>query len=93
MQRCISPCGATAIPTTIYQGSTVSEHQDKVDMLAGISSPPPPVPYDGGEGEEGPPGRAFEKIDDFRVRRAFQGTTARRARAPMGFPPWPSAPC
>ena len=39
-------------------------------MLAGISSPPP-IPCDGDEGQEGPPGQAYKKVDDTRVRRAF----------------------
>ena len=55
-------------------------------MLAGISFPPP-VPYDGDEGQEGPPGRAYEKVDDLRVRRAFQKTSGKKSPGPDGISP------
>ena len=56
-------------------------------MLAGISFPHP-VPYDGDEGQEGPPGRAYRSIDDLGVRRAFQiSTSGRKCPGPDGIGP------
>ena len=55
-------------------------------MLAGISSPPP-VPYGGDKGQEGPPGWAYEGVDDFRVCRAFQRTSSRKSLGPDGISP------
>ena len=53
-------------------------------MLVDISFPPP-VPYDGDEGQEGPLGRAYKKVDDLRVRRAFQKTSGKKSPGPDGI--------
>ena len=86
VQRYISPKGAFAVPSITHQGRTASEHQDKVDMLASISFPPP-EPYDGNEGQEGPPGRAFEKVDDFWVLKAARGISGKKSPASDGISP------
>lgn len=67
-------------------GQGAAGYQDKVKILAGISSPPP-VPHDGDEGPESPPGRTFEKAKDIWVRKAFQGTSSKRSPGPDSIAP------
>ena len=86
-QRYISPREATAIPTISHQGKTTSEHQDKVDMLAGISFSPP-VPSDGDRGQGGPTGQAFERVNNLQTRKPFQDTSSKSALAPMASALW-----
>lgn len=73
------------MPTISHQGRVASEHHDKVDMLVGISFPPP-VPYDGDEGQEGPPGSAFDAVNMERVPQAFRGTSS-KSQGPDGVGP------
>ena len=56
----IPPGEAAAVPTISHQGRTATTHEDKSRMLADISLPPP-VPYEGDEGQEGPPGQAYRE--------------------------------
>ena len=50
----------------------------------GISFPPP-TPYDGDEGQEGPDGTAFHAVDEHLVARAFRGTSKKKSPGPDGI--------
>ena len=81
----ISPREAAAVPTITHQGETAATHEEKARMLAEISFPPP-VPYEGGEGQPGPPGQAFTLADNACVERAFRRTT-KKSPGPDGIGP------
>lgn len=85
-QRYISPREATAIPTISHQGKTTSEHQDKVDILAGIPFSPP-VPSDVDRGQEGPTGQAFERVNNLQTRKPLQDTNNKKSTGPDGIGP------
>ena len=82
----ISPRKAETVPTISHLGQTASSHAEKVRMLADISFPPP-TPYEGDEGQEGPPGRAYLKISDRYVQRAFQKTSSKKSPGLDGIGP------
>jgi ribonuclease HI len=86
ISRYITPKGAIAIPTITHGSRVAADHGDKVDMLTEISFPPP-VPYEGGEGQEGPPGRAYKEVDEARVSTAFQRTSSKKSPGPDSLSP------
>ena len=51
-------------------------------------SSPPLTPYHGDEGERGPPGSAYQAVDERMVHRAFSGTSS-KSLGPDGMGPWP----
>lgn len=53
-----------------------------MDILVGISFPTP-IPYNGDEGQEGPPGNAFEATSIERVRQAFRNTSSKKSPGPV----------
>ena len=55
--------------------------------VGGHLFPPPPVPYEGGEGQEGPPGQAFRLVDNLCVHWAFQKTSSKKSPGPDGVGP------
>ena len=65
-----------------HRGATADTHEDKAELLMGISFPPPTL-YDGDEGQEGPPGTAFHAVDEHVVARAFQGTSKKKSPGPL----------
>ena len=67
-------------------GVTADSHADKAAMLMEISFPSP-TPYDGDEGEEGPPGVAYLAVDERLVADAFRGTNKKKGPGPDGIGP------
>ena len=55
-------------------------------MLIDISFPAP-VPYEGDEGQRGPPGRAFEHVSLELVSAALKGTSKKKSPGPDGIGP------
>lgn len=55
-------------------------------MLADISFPPP-IPYEADEGQEGPPGTAYQAIDERLVKLAFKVTSRKKSPGPDGIGP------
>ena len=43
---------------------------------------PPPTPYNGDEGDDGPPGVAYMSVDERMVATAFQGTNKKKSPGP-----------
>lgn len=74
------------VPTISHRGLTATSHEGKARMLAEISSPPP-VPYEGGVGQEGPPGQAYLLADNACVHRAFRRASSRKSPGPDGIGP------
>ena len=79
------PGRSTVVPTITHRGVVVETREDKAEMLTGISFPPL-TPYDGHEGQEGPPGTAFHAVDEYLVARAFWGTS-KKSPGPDGIGP------
>ena len=79
---------STVVPTITHRGVTADTHEDKAEMLVGISFSPPTL-YDGDEGQEGPPGTAFHAADEHLVARAFRGTS-KKSPGPDGMGRWQS---
>ena len=53
---------------------------------------PAPTPYDGNEDVRGPPGTAYQAVNNLVVQRAFRGTSCKKSPGPGGIgPPLPSA--
>ena len=65
-------------------------HEDKAEMLTGILFPLP-IPYDGDEGQGGPPGTAFHAVDKHLVAQAFRGTSKKKSPGPDGIGPLATA--
>ena len=82
----ISPREATAVPTITHQGETAATHKEEATMLAVISFPPP-VSYEGGEGQPGLPGQAFTLVDNACIEQAFRRTSAKKSPGPDGIGP------
>ena len=58
----------------------------KARMLMDISFPAP-APYGGEEGQEGPPGSAFQAINERIIHKAFRGTSTKKSPGPDGVGP------
>ena len=84
--RYTKPQRSTTVPTISHEGRSVENLEDKAKMLIDISSPAP-TPYDGGEGQECPPGRAYLQVDENLVRAAFQGTSSKKSPGPERYRP------
>jgi hypothetical protein len=83
--RYTKPNKVSSVPTiTDSRGNTADTHDDKADMLARMAFPPP-VEYDGGSGEEGPEGVAFEFVDADAVRSAIYSMSGKKAPGPDGL--------
>ena len=85
ISRYVGPGRSAIVPTITHRGVTADTHEDKASMFMGISFPPP-TPYDGDEGQEGPPGTAFHAVDEHLVARAFRGTS-KKSPGPDGIGP------
>lgn len=70
------PQRSAAVHTISHQGVVADNHGDKTRMLVDISFPPL-TPYEGDEGQEGPPGAAFQIIEKHLVGQAFRGTSSK----------------
>lgn len=84
--RYTRPQRSAAVPTISHRGVIAEDNSAKARILMDISFPLP-VHYGGDEGQEGPPGTAFQAIDDRIVRRAFDGTSTKKSPGPDGFGP------
>lgn len=84
--RYTNPQRSTAVPTISYRGAVAEDNSAKASMLMDISFPPP-APYGGDEGQEGPPRTAFRAIDKRIVQRAFRGTSTKKSLGPDGVGP------
>ena len=84
--RYVGPGRSTVVPTITHQGATADTQEDKAEVLMGISFPPP-TPYGGDVGQEGPPGTAFHAVDEHLVARAFRGTSKKKSPSPDGIGP------
>lgn len=81
--RYTKPQRSAAVPTISHRGTVADDNESKAQMLMEISFPPP-VPYEGDEGQERPPGTAFRVVDERVVRGAFQGTATKKSPGPDG---------
>jgi hypothetical protein len=83
--RYTKPSRVSTVPTiTDSHGNVADTYESKSAMLADMAFPPP-VEYDGGAGEEGPAGWAFELVDDDVVRRALYSMSGKKAPGPDGI--------
>ena len=80
------PQRGTAVPTISHEGATANTLEEKSDMLLSISFPAP-IPYEGGEGEPGPPGQAYRLVDSRLAATAFKGTSTKKSPGPDGISP------
>ena len=85
--RYVGPGSSSIVrPHNHAPGVTADTHEDKAEILMGISLPPP-TPYDGDEGQGGPPGTAFHAVDEHLVAWAFRGTSKKKSPGPDGIGP------
>ena len=82
--RYVGPGRSSIVPTITHRGATADTHEDKAEILMGISFAPP-TPYDRDEGQEGSPGTAFHAVDEHLVARAFRGTSKKKSPGPDGI--------
>ena len=86
VMRYTRPPRSSIVPTITHEGITANSHEAKSEMLVSISFPPP-VPYDGDEGEEGPTGSAHRLVNERVVCMAFSGTSTRKSPGPDSLSP------
>lgn len=84
--RYTKPQRSAAVPTISHCGVVAEDIAAKADMLVDISFPEP-VEYEGDEGQRGPPGTAYQTIDERLVQRVCWGMSTKKSPGPDGVGP------